>query len=139
MPLLNMVELTIAFISPDVRSVALIAARPTVESGIFQSHLRSRNIKLVEVNCQTEVDHLIGATRDATDPVVFTRLWEGLINQAHAQGADAIIVACLDLSGVMVHARTSVQVIEAARCLAQATIAQWLNRRDAAHLHEREK
>ena len=39
-PLLNIVELTVRALPDTSRALALIAARPTVESGIFQSALR---------------------------------------------------------------------------------------------------
>lgn len=127
-PLLNMVELAVAAIPESASRVALIAARPTIESGIYQDGLRKRRLIVIDPDWQSQVDHLLGTTRTSTDPSLFARLWSELMERAEAAGADTIVVACLDLSAILVHAATRARIIDAARCLAQEIVKQWLLR-----------
>lgn len=131
-PLLNMVELAVAAFPPGIRRVALIAARPTAESGIYQKQLNNSGFEVVEIDWQVQIDHLLGATRTSTDPVLFTRLWDELLEQARVAGVDTVLIACLDLSGILVHASTKLQLVDAAQCLAAEIVRQWLAMRDQA-------
>lgn len=127
-PLLNMVELAVAALPDTTRKLALVAARPTVEAGIYQTAVRERGIEVAPLDWQDDVDHLLGATRTSTDSGVFTRLWAGLTDKAEQARVDTILVACLDLSGVLAHAATRLPIIDAARCLARGIVWEWLGR-----------
>jgi aspartate racemase len=129
-PVLNMVDLTVAAIPASARKLAVIAARPTAESGLYQAAIRERGFDVVEVEWQSAIDHLLGLTRTSTDSELFARLWAALIDEAVAVRADAIVVACLDLSGVLRHAASPVPMVDASHCLAHAIVAEWLRRRD---------
>jgi len=131
-PLLDMVELAVAALPAETRRVAVVAARPTAEAGIYQRRLAARGFTVVEGRWQGDVDKLLSATRSAREPVLFTTFWTGLIDQARAAGADTLLVACLDLSGVLCHAVTTLRVVDAAQALAEEIVAQWLVRRSAA-------
>lgn len=128
-PLLNIVDLTVSAIPESARKLALIAARPTVESGIYQAGIRERGFELIDLDWQSDVDHLLGATRTSTDPALFTRLWSGLLDRAQAAGADTAVVACTDLSGVLAHARTTLRIVDASQRLAGEIVREWLRRR----------
>lgn len=128
-PLLNIVELAVAAIPSHSRSVALVAARPTVESSIFQNHLRQCGYHDAEIDWQAEVDDLLGAIRETAPPEVLGQLWSKIIQRVQAGGADTILVACLDLSGIIAHASTQIPIIDAAQSLAHETVSQWLQRK----------
>ena len=78
---------------------------------------------------EVQVDHLLGMTRTTTDPLVFAGLWRELTEQVETAGADTILIACLDLSGILVHASTQLKIVDAAQCLAAEIVRQWLMRR----------
>jgi aspartate racemase len=130
-PLLNMVDLAIQAIPESARRVALIAARPTVEAGIYQTGIRERGFGVVDLDWQSSVDEFLGATRASKDPALFTRLWAGLTDRAAAAAVDTVVVACLDLSGVLPYATGNVQRVDAAGCLAREIVQQWRRRRPA--------
>lgn len=130
-PLLNMVELAVAAIPETARKVALLAARPAVEAGIYQTRLEARGLVVAEIDWQDDIDHLLGATRGATAAEEFARSWAGLMGKAETAGADTVLVACLDLSGILAHARTGLTVVDAARSLARELVAEWVRRRGA--------
>jgi aspartate racemase len=130
-PLLNMVELGIAAISESARRVALMAARPTVESGIYQAGLRRRGLAVVEPDWQSSVDDLLGETRNAAGNSAVRRQWDGLLRQAESAGADTIVVACLDLSGMIARIDGAERLVDTAQSLAREIVRQWLLRRES--------
>lgn len=125
-PLLNIVKLAVGAVPGPAGAVALVAARPTAESGLFQDALRSAGRRVADPDWQDEVDALLSAVRETTDPSVFRRLWASLFEKVQTAGAGAVLVACLDLSGVLRHAGTELPVVDAADCLARAVVRQWL-------------
>jgi aspartate racemase len=125
-PLLNMVESTVSAIPGSVRRVALIAARPTAEAGIYQSGMRGRGLDVIDLDWQSGIDRFLGETRTSSDPAIFARSWDALIHRARSAQADLIVVACLDLSGVIGHATPPMPLLDASRCLAREIVEQWL-------------
>lgn len=128
-PLLDIVGLAVAALPADARRIALVAARPTAESGLFQRALAADGREALELAWQAAVDALLGAVRDPTDPATFHAAWSQLFAQARAAGADALLVACLDLSGVLRHAPAGLPVVDAAEALATAIVEEWLRRK----------
>ena len=124
-PLLNMVEITLEALSDDAQKVALVAARPTVEADVYQAGIRARGLPLFEPDWQSQVDHLLGMTRISAAPQEFTRQWSLLTEVALAGGVDTLIVACLDLSAVIAHAKTDLRIVDAAECLAREIVKRW--------------
>lgn len=127
-PLLDMVELGVAAIPAATGRVALLAARPTIDSGIYQQGLRHRGFRLVDLDWQSDVDHLLGETRTTTDPLKLGGRLSSLIERARDAGADLAVVACLDLSAIPV-AHPAVPVVDTSKCLAHEIVRQWLIRR----------
>lgn len=130
-PLLNIVELAVQAVPASARPVALVAARPTAEAGIFQEALRAAGHQVVDLDWQDQVDGMLSAVRDSTDPAVFRRLWAPVLEKAQAAEVGAVLVACLDLSGVVRFAETELPVVDAADCLARAAVRRWMSLRAA--------
>lgn len=125
-PLLNIVELAVQEVPASSRPVALIAARPTVESGIFQEALREAGHRIVDLEWQSSVDAMLSAVRATTDPETFKSLWTSLLERAESAGVEMVLVACLDLSGVIRYAETPLRIVDAADCLARSVVELWL-------------
>jgi aspartate racemase len=130
-PLLNLVDLAVADVSAKAspssgRRVALVAARATAESGIYQEALTAAGHATPEITWQEEVDHFLGAVRETTDPAVFARHWSAILDDAQRSGADAVLIACFDLSALVRHAGASLPMVDAARTLARALVFEWL-------------
>lgn len=128
-PLLNIVDLAVQAVPVSSRAVALVAARPTVESGIFQEALQTAGHQVIDLDWQDRVDVMLSAVRETTDPETFRRLWAPLLEKARNAGVEVVLVACLDLSAVVRFAETPLRIVDAADCLARAVVEQWLARR----------
>jgi len=129
-PLLNIVALAVASLPKGARRIAFIAARATADSGIYQTALASAGFELVDPGWQDEVDRLLGATRETTEGRIFATHWHALFNRADAAAADAVLIACLDLSGILKHAPHTMPVVDAASGLAAAIVREWLAQRE---------
>jgi len=130
-PLLNIVELAVAEIPRSSRRVALLAARPTADSGFFQEAMRAAGQEVVELDWQNTVDSLLSAVRDTTDPEVFAMHWGKLLPRARVADVNAVLVACLDLSAILRFAPVELPLVDAANCLARAAVRKWLVGRSA--------
>lgn len=129
LPLLNMVELALDAMPAAAESVALVAARPTIESGIYQDGLRARGRHVVDIDWQGDVDALIGSTRTSQDPALFRSQWARLTQRAATAGADTMIIACMDLTAIKSHIDTALHVLDAGQCLAAAVVRRWMAER----------
>lgn len=129
--LLNMVTLTVASIPKAARRVALIASRPTVESGIYQKEFADKRYELADIDWQSQIDQLIESIKVSADPTFFKRAWERLFVSAIQAGADTIVIACLDLSAISMHMGSEIRIVDASRCLASEVVKQWILNRDS--------
>lgn len=124
-PLLNMVEIALKEISGK-RKIAVIAARPTIESEIYQKEIQSLGHHFISISWQDQVDNLIESLKDSKEPSFFKSQWKQLFVQAEAAGADMIIIACLDLSAISEYIESSLEVVDASRFLAHSIVQKWL-------------
>lgn len=136
-PLLDIVRVTMDRLSPNARRVALVAARPTAESQLYQRRFRDAGLSVPELDWQDDVDALLMAVRANATPARFTELWSRVTRRAEAANADALVIACLDLSATVAHITTSVPVLDASRCLAEVVVAEWLRRHGHSSSPER--
>lgn len=125
-PLLNMVELTVSAAPESTRRLAVVAARPTAESNLYQDGFRRRGFEVVDIDWQNDIDRILAASRTSSDPILFRSLWSGIAERASKARIDALVVACLDLSALLAHLGTGVPILDASRCLAQTIVKTWL-------------
>lgn len=128
-PLLNMVALTAEALPTTTGKVALIAARPTVESGIYQAAIADRGCQCIDLGWQDDVDTMIESLRGELDAASLSDRWNAFATQARNAGADTIVVACADLSAVSVP--LDMPVVDATHALASEIIGRWLRSRRA--------
>lgn len=128
-PLLDMVALTVDALPASTRTAAIVAARPTTESAIYQNGIVGRGIACVDPGWQDSIDSLILALHGPLPPEVLQERWAGLAHAARNAGADTIVVACADLSATS--AGLDGVVVDATACLARQVISEWLKRRGA--------
>jgi aspartate racemase len=126
-PLLNMVDLALGALPADARTVALLATRPTVESRLYQDAIERAGLRvLVGEAWQARVEALILAIKSSADRAAAAALWRDLIRDLVAAGADTLVIACTDLNAVGSTSGTSLAVVDATRCLAEAVVRKWL-------------
>ena len=126
-PLLNIVDLSVAALPDSSQRIALIAARPTIESGIYQQALQRTHHEVVELDWQRAVDELLAEVKNGVNAERIQRLWTDLEKQARQAKVSALIVACLDLSESCLQLETSLLLVDSARCLADVIVKSWID------------
>lgn len=112
-PLLNMIDVA-------------LAALPTVEARTYQDALERAGKRLfVGEAWQARVDALILAIKSSADRAAANVLWRDLVADLYAAGADTLLLACTDLNAVSGILDTPLVLIDATRCLAEATVKTW--------------
>ena len=128
-PLLDMVALA-ADAAPERPSrMALIAARSTAESGIYQRALEARGHSMLTPDWQETVDLLIDATRLPDRDRRIRDLWDILAQQAQDARAEGVVLACADLTAVSGSFATLLPVLDSTRLLARGLVHRWLEER----------
>ncbi len=131
-PLLNMVEITLREKSDSKQKIAVVAARPTFESEIYQKEIKRSGSEFIPVNWQSQIDDLIESVKTSKDAAFFRMQWQALLAQAEAAGAETVIIACLDLSAISEHIKCRLKIVDASRCLAHFIVKKWLKQETAA-------
>ena len=125
-PLLNMPDLALGALPAASNTVALLATRPTVEARIYQDAIeRAGKRLLVGDFWQARVDALILAIKSSSDRAAANVLWRDLVADLHSAGADTLLLACTDLNAVSATVDTPMALVDATRCLAEATVKTW--------------
>lgn len=125
-PLLDMIEVAINFLPDDARKVGLLATRPAMESGIYQGRMAGRGHSVLkEQEWQLAADEMIRAVKVARDPAILMPRWATLIEGMAEAGADCVLVACTDLSGLAALGPSPIPIIDAALALAGAVVRYW--------------
>ena len=125
-PLLNMIDVALDALPAASNTVALLATRPTVEARIYQDAIERAGKRLLAGEAwQARVDALILAIKSSSDRAVASALWRDLVADMHAAGADTLLLACTDLNVVSATLDTPLALVDATRCLAEATVQTW--------------
>ena len=128
--ILNIVEVTCSRIPEKVKNIAILATESTIECGIYQGHLKNNGKKLIyDKNLQEIVNNLINNIKGNANPQVIHVYMSKLITFIKQNKAEAIVVACTDISLVVKeYIPDQILVIDSSRCLAQSIIKEYKDR-----------
>jgi len=125
-PLLNMADLALGSLPPASHTVALLATRPTVAARIYQDAIERAGKRLLAGETwQARVDELILAIKTSADRAMAHGRWRDLTADIRAAGADTLLLACTDLNAVSDTVESHLALVDATRCLAEATVRTW--------------
>jgi amino-acid racemase len=130
-PLINMIEETSKALPDSARRIAILATRPTVQSCIYQDSIYANcqnlhtTLVLDTEPWQVEVDELIKTVKTARNRKQAEAKWRELLDLVKREGADAAIIACTDISTIADLVHSPIPLIDAAQCLASATVRWW--------------
>jgi aspartate racemase len=125
-PLLDIVAEALDALPAGTRTVAIAASRPLAESGLYQDTAARRGLRVVDPGWQPQIDALQDMVKTSTDPQAYAATWAEFFGRLDGLEADAVVVACLDLSGVLRHAAPAVPTVDAGQTLAAALVREWL-------------
>jgi aspartate racemase len=125
-PVLNMLELAVASLRerfPSARKVCVLGTRGTAQTGVYAPAVKNAGLELVDVS--EEGQQLV-------DTVIFDRVKAGIVTEESlytdmlaagmASGADALILACTELSVPERQINHDYPTLDALVALARATV-----------------
>lgn len=125
-PLLNMVDLTLARIPKDSQKVTILATRPIIDSKIYQKGLDLAHLSYTfNPSWQKKIDEIILGIKTMADHQTILRAWEELANEFLKAGIDTAILACTDLNVVLKDIHPAFQIVDSSLCLAEAIVKKW--------------
>lgn len=126
-PLLNMIDITLQMRPEGVKQMALLATRPTVAGGLYQTGAAKLGVDLVvKEEWQALVDGVLEANGQARLDLSRQR-WHELVTGVRGAGLDAAVIACTDLNVVSGGEDGGLTLLDSAGCLARATVQRWYN------------
>ncbi len=125
-PLLNMIDEALRALPAGVTKMALLATRPTAESGLYQAGAKRFGVELLtDERWQILVDDLIRVIKSSQTRDGARMLWRELLAEVKSQGVESAVLACTDLNAVSGTAQASLSILDATECLARAVVSRW--------------
>ncbi|WP_413725918.1 aspartate/glutamate racemase family protein [Sodalis sp. RH16] len=128
-PILHMADCAIAKIPDATKNVAIIGTAPTIEAGFYQERLIAAGLKVVSsaglLEHTTELIILV-KEKGFKDKAV-TASWHSVLSEAAALGAQAVLVACTDISPLIYDGPKPFVMIDTADSLAEAAIRYFIS------------
>lgn len=128
-PFLNLIDEAVASVPPDLGPLALMATRPTRDSGLYQRQLEARGTEVhAAEDVQRRIDSLLQDVRRVPDLTPLRAEWLDILGLVRDRGAAAALVACTDLNAVM-DDDPPLPLVNGTRSLAASVVATWLELR----------
>jgi len=126
-PLLNMIDLAVQAIPPTARRIALLATRPTLAAGLYQTALAAAGREcIVDEAIQEQVDQLLRGIKTSAALHTLAAAWHDLVRDLARSGADTALIACTDLNVVSATEQAEIALLDATHCLARSVVQHWL-------------
>ena len=126
-PILNMLELAVDSLKvkfPQAKRVAVLGTRGTAQTGVYRPALEAAGLELLEISDEAQqlVDTVIFDRVKAGIPTE-TDLYLQMLQSGIDVGADALILACTELSVPERHIAHEYPTLDALVALARATVS----------------
>ncbi len=123
-PLLHIADSALESLPKEVTKIAVLATEPTLEAGFYQARIIASGKKIIDTQRLREMTTLlIGRvkTKGFHDPDVQAE-WQSLLAEVEAHQAEALLIACTDLSPLINGNPYSFVIVDTAASLSRATI-----------------
>ncbi len=124
-PLFNIIEETVRrAVSQDYKRTYILGTGSTISDGLYHSALRAQSIEPLQPTGehQEQVGALITILEQGCSTPEACELYDLLVKEAMAQGADSIILGCTELSYLCNEPTPGISVIDSSRILAEAVV-----------------
>jgi len=123
-PLLNMIDLTVAAIPSTAKKVTLLGTRPTIESKVYQNALKEKNLEcILHSNWQKQIDEIITHIKTEKNPS--PHLLDPLFTQFKSAQIDTLLLVCTDLNVIFRQGQFPFQIVDSSKSLAKAIVHRW--------------
>ena len=131
-PVLHIADCALEHLPAEVENIAVIATEATLDAGFYQQRLHIAGKRCVSSDSLRLITtRLIALIKQNgfSDPEVITQ-WGTLISLAQEAGAQALLIACTDISPLLKsHPQQLLPMVDTATSLAEAVIRDFANMR----------
>ncbi len=126
-PVLHIADSAIESLPDGANRVAILATEPVAEAGIYQERITASGKSVVDSREQRDmVTSLISLVKSAGFYAPDVReAWLNLMSKLGKDGADAVLIACTDLSPLATENPLNFIITDTAGSLSRATIKQY--------------
>ncbi len=126
-PVLNMVQLTcekISYIEPKIHKIGLLASTAVINLELYKKQFFSFDIEVLnpEENFQSQIMNLIKKIKTSNYGNEVVDLFQSVVDHLVQSGADALLVACTELSMLTQKIISEKFVFDSAQILAESII-----------------
>lgn len=123
-PLLHIADSALESLPAAASRVAVLATEPTLEAGFYQTRIETSGRKVIDSRQLREMTtSLIGLVKTSGYLDSQVRLaWQKLLSEVEGHKADALLIACTDLSPLLTDNPFSFVIVDTAATLSNATI-----------------
>lgn len=131
-PVLHIADCALEHLPAEVENIAVIATEATLDAGFYQQRLHIAGKRCVSSDSLRLITtRLIALIKQNgfSDPEVITQ-WGTLISLAQEAGAQALLIACTDISPLLKsHSQQLLPMVDTATSLAEAVIRRFVKMR----------
>ncbi|ENE4240279.1 aspartate/glutamate racemase family protein [Salmonella enterica] len=123
-PLLHIADSALESLPADATRVAVLATEPTLEAGFYQSRIKASGREIIDSQKLRKMTTLLIGLVKAKgfhDPDVQAE-WKTLVAEVETYQAEALLIACTDLSPLININPHSFVIVDTAASLSRATI-----------------
>ncbi|WBV23600.1 aspartate/glutamate racemase family protein [Pantoea piersonii] len=126
-PLLHIADSALESLPPEATRIAVLATEPTLEAGFYQAQIKASDREIIDSQRLREMTTLlIGRvkTKGFHDPDVQAE-WQNLVAEVETHQAEALLIACTDLSPLINGNSYRFAIVDTAASLSRATIKNY--------------
>lgn len=126
-PVLHLIDLAAAAVPATVDMAMIVATRPTVDSGLYQTSLRSRGIPFRDPTpWQDEIDGIIAGVKASWPQEKLAQAWHQMVGSVAEAGVDCVVLGSTDLSAVRaISGEERLRVVDGGAVLAAELVERW--------------
>lgn len=126
-PILHIADSAIASLPATVTKIVILATEPTLEAGFYQARMEASGKEIIDsLKLRKMTTLLIGLvkTKGFRDPDVQS-MWKNLMVLVEKNKAEAVLIACTDLSPLISENPCNFVIVDTAASLSRATIKKF--------------
>lgn len=125
-PVLNIVTESLACLPAGSRRVGILGTQSTLDAGIYQQGLSETYCQEViwQESWQDQINEIIKLVKGADGQAQATLYWQHLLSDIQGH-VDSLILACTDLNVIADQHPSSIPIVDAGQCLAQAVVKKY--------------
>ncbi|EBK1958136.1 aspartate/glutamate racemase family protein [Salmonella enterica] len=135
-PLLHIADSALESLPSEATKVAVLATEPTLDAGFYQARIKASGKVIIDSRKLRDMTtSLIGLVKTAGFHAPDVRLaWQNLMLVIESNKVEALLIACTDLSPLIINNSFSFIIVDTAASLSRSTIKNFMRLSDGDNI-----